>query len=113
MDKNREFAELVGLCWHEKEYYPLSGPTLQCDKCKEFIGSFDFNPDYVADPRLVLREMMTKLTTPEFQRFVWRVGYVRMGMNYGEVRYQIELDLILDTTGKLVKEAIEFRKEGT
>ena len=99
-NKNRELHELLGLCWHEIEYYPLGDPTLQCDKCKEFIGSFDFNPDYAADPRLVLRKM-----TREQQLLFLRSLAICPDYFISTDKY------ILNTTGKLRAAAINWLKK--
>ena len=56
MDLNREFARLVGLCWHEYDT-----ETLNCIHCEKVMWRKDSNnPDYAADPRLVLREMVKR-----------------------------------------------------
>jgi len=107
MDKNRELHELLGLCWH----YPAA-PSMShvggavCKKCKQRL---DANPDYAADPRLVLREMM-KLPEAQWIMFLSAIG----SMEYNRSDDMIYISLILDTTGKLRDAAIEWlRKEAT
>ena len=103
MDKNKEFAELVGVCWHENEIKPCSvgSMRLPCSKC----GSNDYNPDYAADPRLVLVEMMKRDDWKEFIQWLFR-EYV----SFEQIPYWLEY-FILDTTGRCRDAAIEFMRE--
>ena len=70
-----------------------------------FIDDEDI-PDFKSDPRLVLREMMKREDWPEFsERLFWYIAdKTEIIKNFCEV-------FILDTTGKLVKDAIKFMKE--
>ena len=87
MDKNREFARLVGLCWHEYDT-----ETLNCIHCEKVMWRKDSNnPDYAADPRLVLKEMAKRPDWDDFQKQV-----------IDPFAY------ISDTTGKPVKLAIKY-----
>ena len=116
MDPNREFAERVGLRWHE-----LIQSTFYCTCGTKYFGEKEINnhisknnPDYVADPRLVLREMAKR---EDFPLFMARLMYMGDSVEGIDWDHNIDIDYILDAnfeleiTGKLVKEAIEFLKE--
>ena len=93
MDLNREFARLVGLCWHEYDT-----ETLNCIHCEKVMWRKDSNnPDYAADPRLVLREMMKR---EDWHKFIGRIEDSRPS-------WFVE-NYILNLTGKLRDAAIEF-----
>lgn len=110
-DKNRELHELLGLCWHE--FHRSTGPYYICRLCKnkfgdhrEFVASTACNPDYAADPLLVLREMMLKCK--DWNGFVDQIGARIGGQAYFHHAF------IFDTTGRLRDLAIEWlRKEIT
>ena len=98
MDKNSEFAELGGICWHIPEnmtevYLPASrrGSWI-CAKCNKRFTEDDL-PDYAADTRLVLKEMAKRPDWDDFQKQV-----------IDPFAY------ILDTTGLLLNKAIEFMR---
>ena len=112
---NREFQELIGgKCWHD--LVPNDWPHnrllpikhFKCTKCGIYTNSCeaDINPDYAADPRLVLREMMKREDWPDFsERLFWYIAdKTELIKNFCEV-------FILDTTGKLRDAAIKFMKE--
>ena len=116
-DKNREFAGLAG-CWHEildcnhpaREWYKtcLCGEHFNSNKeAEEHI--INNSPDYVADPRLVLREMMKR---EDWDSFCDYIGYLDFSEDGYPLRY-VRMDYILDITGKLRDAAIEFLKEAT
>jgi hypothetical protein len=111
MNLNKRFAELAGLCWHEEisrreqlskckcgyVYFTNDGFTKHCE---------DGNPDFIADPRLVLREMMKREDYKRFFIFVMPIMHVD-----GVIRWINSY--ILDTTGLLAKVAIKWlEKEG-
>ncbi len=104
MDKNRRFHELIGKCWHEANY--SIGTACICLKCKK---EFKYNPDYISDPRLVLREMMQRRDWTQF------VDVIGMWLNRttGIMSEHILLDCILDQTGLLLEKAIKWlEKDG-
>jgi len=109
MDLNREFAELVGICWHDYgriQYEDGAIEFLTCRKCKSVTP----NPDYAADPRLVLREMVKRKDFGGdfgFQQIIGGPEYDKI-----DIDYLIDSNGELDTTGKLRNKAIEFLKEG-
>ena len=105
VDMNQKFAEVARVCWHEdmSEYGKPSGAQL-CRHCGQmFAGDHVRNPDYAADPRLVLREMerIGKL----FLFLDWLVS------NSHLTTHSLTKDYILDTTGKLRDAAIEFMEK--
>ena len=115
MDKNREFAELVEIPWHEEISVAIfcGEDRFRCscgafyDKRQQLLDHVEkSNPGLTADPRLVLREMMKREDWPEFITALSGINTCING------HYFIRVDLILDTTGKLRDNVIEFlRKE--
>jgi hypothetical protein len=106
-DINREFAELCGIHIHE---YAKTGASVWKCSCGRVIcsnpnvcGTDIFYPDFVSDPRLVLREMMKREDWPEFAESL-RQHADKIGI--GSMEYII--DLLLDQTGLLVKAAITW-----
>ena len=108
-DRNRELAELVGMFWHHAEdfnvrpFYPLT-----CS-CGEKLFTFQvephckhYNPDFTADPRLVLREMVKR------DDWLMFLAFIKGLMDVSRHHDKIDVGLILDTTGKLANLAIEF-----
>jgi len=81
MYKNRELHELLGLRWYEWD---------------NTVGFTHIdNPDYAADPRLVLREMAKRA---DFKLFM-------------DLDDDIPIEYVLDSTGKLRDMAIEYLKK--
>ena len=104
MDKNRELHELLGLCWHEIVAIDRINYVCSCGKVYKIDDKYAcVNPDYAADPRLVLREMMKR---EDWFEFVNEIGQ----MEQNEGSDMIYLIYILDTTGKLRDLAIEWLK---
>ena len=103
MDLNRRFAELVGLCWHEWDW---SSEKYVCTKCGDRLADYAIssNPDFISHPTLVLAEMVKR---KDWLLFVKRYFHWQ---TYDKINYDIDIPInyILDTTGLLVKEAIEF-----
>ena len=97
MDKNRVFHEMIGGKWRE---YPASLD----------IHGIRTNPDYAADPRLVLREMMKR---EDWDRFVEYI-YHKQPSDINRLSPYAELvfNYIPNITGKLRDAGIEWmRKE--
>ena len=124
MNLNQELHEAFGYCWHEKRpyihekrpYILRIDDILTCRKCGAFFIDDDMeNPDYVADPRLVIREMEKRGDWP---RFCKKIGYA-MGAIYASsqkpdpapTRFLVYIDLIMDTTGKLATLARDWLRE--
>jgi len=110
MDKNREFHELLGLCWHELNPSGV-GFLCTCGRWFEYedidnIHMRCHNPDYAADPRLVLREMQKK-GSDLYDDFLDSLAPELEHYGYIEAYY------ILDTTGKLRDAAIKFMRKET
>lgn len=99
-DINRRLHEALGKCWHEviaiatSRFGYAESPICKCGAWNCQVP----NPDYCADPRLVIEAMREREKFKEFIYFV-------LGP-YGDV-FNL-LDLIMDTTGKLRDAAIEF-----
>ena len=100
MDKNRRLVELLNGCWHEVE---REGDSF-CEHCEEHYTHVQ-NPDFAADPRLVLRAME-------------RIGKLDIFLQYLCPEERCDLAVIhfvrkymLDTTGKLRDAAIEFLED--
>ena len=117
IDKNSEFAKLCG-CWHEhdKENDDPQGWKCTCGKVFKYnhkVNSFpclqdhikEANPDYAADPRLVLREMMRIRKFVEFINYLFEDYIFAVGAAVTLAEY------MMDTTGLLLKKAMEFLKE--
>ena len=100
MDRNKRFAELVRVRWYPAD--PSKPPEDDWVFCGGKIwGALD-NPDYAADPRLVLRVMMKREDWRDFAEWAFNGDY------------QTLAEMTLDTTGKLRDKAIEWlegRKE--
>ena len=95
MNRNRELHELLGYCWHE-------GSVMipwKCSKCGAGMSLVTY-PDYATDPRLVLMEMMKREDWLDFRLLMNRYSYDHLTC--------VEIELILDTTGKLRDMAIEW-----
>ena len=114
MDPNCELAELVGLRWHEFSTDKFGEPKVcSCGFVTVTRGDMEShiqkcNPDYAADPRLVLREMAKR---EDFPLFMAKLMY---GDNVEGIDWDhnIDIDYILDTTGLLALAARDFmRKE--
>ena len=112
MNVNRRLHEAFGHCWHES--FVVVQPYIEyeqdrivkCVHCEKQGSQSDLsNPDYAADPRLGLREMMKR---EDYKRFL---GSIRVDLNYDDVPY-IEIFYIMDTTGELRDRAIEWLEKG-
>jgi hypothetical protein len=103
MNPNQEFHELNGKEW-------LQVPSEQCGDL-DCLECYPRNPDYAADPRLVLREMVGN----GYWRQTYGDGFVFKVGNFQKSDWSdngnIPIDLILDTTGLLRDAAIKFLKE--
>ena len=98
MNLNKRFAELVGICWHED--VSNTDFPLECS-CGD-PGCEHSNPDYAADPRLVLEAMSVRDDWDEFL-----VEYGALG-KHGRHFDMIPVDLIRDRTGHFRDLAIEW-----
>ena len=115
MNKNKELHELLGLEWHTVLY--LSTPPAPHWECSCRRAFFDYylmtehlkknSPDYAADPRLVLREMMKR---DDFDRFISNINAFSLDEDNDLINNAVPVDLIMDTTGKLADIAIEWLK---
>lgn len=105
-DINRRFVELLGppLCWHEEvESHDFGMDGYSVCSCGE-EDCYKPNPDFIADPRLVLVEMMKR---EDWKEFVETAG-VWSNRTTGMMSEHILIDYILNTTGLLVTAAVEW-----
>jgi hypothetical protein len=86
-ERNKIFAELCGV-------------GIECN-CSYGPYPHYHVPDFVADPRLVLKEMKAKDLLDEF--LLW--------LSKGSLVTWIHIDYILSTTGLLLDKGIEFLEE--
>ena len=98
---NKEFHELLGRCWHEKD-------DVQYWKCKKCGGgmSLVIYPNYADDPRLVIEVMMERKDWIKFLQYITNhclSGYAAIN--------NFTRDLITDRTGKLRDLALEWIKQ--
>jgi len=116
---NETFAEMVGIPWHKQISTKEDGYGCSCGFLAYFGGVYgehirnNPNPDYAADPRLVLKEMMKREDWP---RFLDSIDGMHNCYDYGQEivwRDWIEVKYLLDTTGKLRDKAIEWLKGRT
>lgn len=100
MNRNRRFAELAGIRWHDeignKVLYKCSC-GFQSVYTSDADKHFSSNPDFISDPRLVLEVMREREDWIDFMDF-----YICISGDY------IPIDIILVCTGKLLDLAIEW-----
>ena len=102
---NRELHEALGYCGHEWEKPKQLWLEDNCLKCgRLYRGEQDENPDYKADPRLVIREMEKR---NDFDAFCKTIGI----RSHGGPFY-VESTYIMDDTGKLATLARDWLKGG-
>jgi hypothetical protein len=119
-DSNRRFAKAAGICRHMVRNYSLirdhrevSPPTCSCRKTFFTDVSLEMhikreNPDFCADPRLVLEVMMKREDWLEFWESTgWNDAH------FGEQELSIPISYILDTTGLLALKAISWLEKQT
>jgi hypothetical protein len=105
---NKKFAELAGIPWHEKEWIPGGGLQCKCGCGIDVYGkdnhsyqqiiTFPTNPNYCADPRLVLRNMK------DIDGFL---SYL-IDTHEADSKLLMLVDLILDESGKMAEYAIKY-----
>ena len=108
MNLNRKLHEALGYCWHDD--------VLTCRKCGAFfIGDDMENPDYVADPRLVIRAIAKQGNMLD-ERLKAFSMYVESGTHsrpYCISAHGLFELVAIDTTGKLAQLALDWlQKEG-
>ena len=102
---NRELAEKLRFCRHEWDSPVLHGQLYQCKLCGIMAGH-PWHPDFIANPTLVLREMMKR---KDWDTFIYRLYNTILEDHDGNdpLKYFI-VDYILDTTeGNLARVAME------
>jgi len=105
MDKNRQFVEFTGICWHEH--------TIDC----MYSSCHEKNPDYAAEPWKVLEVMSKREDRKEFLLFCrkkWEMLQCRKMIGSTNVTWlnpdDCFIDYILNRTGLLRDKAIEWLK---
>ena len=125
MNINRKLHEEFGYPWHERDRYRVLEPGVtgfcRCGSRFRYPYELDrhcaeHNPDYKADPRLVIREMeKRKELIPFVKAFYLYVNFDPVHLwETGEQINLMPIDilhLIMDTTGKLRDLAIEWLRE--
>jgi len=124
MNLNKELHEAFGHKWgHDytalERYKNNSIFTAQCTKCGHTCDSdliinnehCPADPDYKADPRLVLGEMEKRGSYESFVAYLFDTNYppdnIHMALMSGTTLLII-LDLIMDDTGKLAQLALDW-----
>jgi len=111
MEPNREFAELVGVQWHEQVSTKEDGYGCSCGFLTYFGGMYgehirdNSNPDYAADPRLVLREMDR---IGKLEHFLAKLNAFSLDEDDDLINKAVPVDYFLDITGLLRDKAIEW-----
>ena len=111
MDKNKEFARLAGICWHEPQ-----SESWKC-KCGVDYGTSPAcmkhcevsNPDF-SDPREVLKVMMDIDKDDSFERFIVQSGVGVIANTLNGTVHCIDTHYIT-TPGLLRDKACEWLKE--
>ena len=115
MNLNRELHEALGYCWHELENIGIDESFKNygdvffhvCKKCGFLTDDCqeECNPNYVADPRLVIREMMKRGELEAFSFYVWdRSDKLRYIASYLDIIRMVAID----QTGKLARLALDW-----
>jgi hypothetical protein len=103
--RNKRFAELCGIFWHEPKTQRNINLGWKCS-CGEHNCRF-VNPDYISDPRLVLREMKKQ---PMDTRHLFYAKLIYRGNEVDAIDDDgtIPRLYMTDTTGLLLDKAIAF-----
>ena len=99
---NRRFAELSEISWHEPRAVP-DGESIRCVCGEIHWKGYPKNPDYCADPRLVLEVMMKRKDSGSF--------ISDLTCRYCNPAHGFIENYLLDKTGKLVLAAIKWMEE--
>ena len=98
---NKAFHEAAGKCWHKDDW--VDGCAFVCVKCGTEL-EVGWNPDYCADPRLVIKVMREREDWDEFAD----TYFIPAITGDGKRMFYISEHLITDKTGKLAKLATEW-----
>lgn len=126
-EKNRAVCEMLGICWHEPEDWshtyqehcrtPEGYEDIErtqtgkrCKFCKKDMRELLPNPNYILDPVSLLREMMKREDWIEFIDNAG-VGLWSNRTYNGIMSEHINIEFLLDDTGKLLCAAGEWMKE--
>ena len=102
---NRRFAELVGMCWHERidEMTCTCGLGFRTNAIYMHIQ--DSNPDFIANPTLVLKEMLKRKDWHNFLDIIGLPYWDEHDIKHSAIDAMFILD---ETEGLLVKAGIEW-----
>jgi hypothetical protein len=107
MDKNRELAELLDLCWHPGGVW-YDGKQYICEKCKQSVDENATNIDFTSsDGKIELLRLMKEMDN--WGEFLLDNGAIS---KHGRHLDCIQIDLITNTTGLLAQAAVEFLRRG-
>jgi hypothetical protein len=116
MDKNRELAKLLGLCWHEYDHWDGRWQVCRCGLKYLYIDKpVDWtNPDFTTDSgKIELLGMME--AHPKGKLFFAKLMYRGQNVEAIDDDGYISRHYITDTTGLLAQAAVEWltaQKEG-
>ena len=102
---NRRLHEALGKCWHETERRYVAGDIKSvCKKCNAYgFPILQSNPNYCADPRLVIEAMIGRRDWIKFLKHI--TNHCMSG--YASIN-NFTRDRIMDRTGKLAVLATEW-----
>ena len=112
---NRRFAELSEISWHELDDFKFGAYFCSCrhqSPTREMLASHikKLNPDYCADPRLVLEVMRGKLDVVYYS-FMRHLANHAPNTEPSNVLIWITKNYLLDKTGQLALLAIRWMEE--
>ena len=104
MNPNQRFAELAGICLHD-EGVEFDGARYRCPPCDATINCDNPTPDFDSEPWRVLEVMMAREDWIEFADAHFLISTIDIN---GVTEYAVQIDYILDHTGKLRDAAITW-----
>ena len=92
----KELAEMLGICWHEKDLLVSLAPfRFRCKHCQEIVGWQDARPNFL-DPVYVLEQAVKMEDWMQFRHWLYDQQSFSDGM-------EAMSRLMLDKTGLLAK----------
>ena len=114
MNLNRELHEALGYCWHELENIGIDESFKNygdvffhvCKKCGFLTDDCqeECNPNYVAEPWLVIREIEKRGCLDKFICYVCGIHHLQWNRNVTDFTKLVAID----TTGKLARLALDW-----
>ena len=126
MDKNKELCGLLGICWHEiivqasdDINFTLNKTYCSCGKAFRYDSDYfkhtkESNPEFTT-PEGIVQLLGIMRERKDWDKFAQKYLHLKMlhffpdGTNRAD--YEISINYILNTTGKLRDAAIEFLKD--